>query len=234
MHSGTESTLRGSGQRSIKSSFIFTSTKNRSNDTTKGDQNSAPKKDVRVSLSDFLNRKLHKAYVPSKSVQGKQRPFSSAVSRENDVDGEIGVKERKEEEEFVLNRGVFEQFKRNESENCGGEISGCDSGDLQESRKRKNPFQGGEEKLTAKRHLLVLGGDPTPKQSAKSKDSMGKENSTPQFNPYANGSGWWDCDREGIDNEEVGFNEVWEGKRCDEQKKEERDEETSVVMLDKH
>lgn len=27
----------------------------------------------------------------------------------------------------------------------------------------------------------------------------------------ANGCGWWDCDMEGIDNEEVGFSEVWEG-----------------------
>lgn len=27
----------------------------------------------------------------------------------------------------------------------------------------------------------------------------------------ASGRGWWDCDREGIDNEEVGLNEVWEG-----------------------
>ncbi|KAK6914266.1 hypothetical protein RJ641_021587, partial [Dillenia turbinata] len=204
----------------------------------KGDGNSDPKKDVSVSLSDFLNRKLHKASVPSKSVQvpnlnqciscafcknlfmfvtfgvfkGKQRPFSSAVSRENDDDGEIGVKERREEkEESVLNRVVFEQFKRNESEHCGGEIRGRDSGELQESRKRKNPFQGAEEKLIVKRHLLVLGGDPKPKQSVKSKDSISKESSTPQFNHHANGSGWWDCDREGIDNEEVGFNEVWEG-----------------------
>lgn len=27
----------------------------------------------------------------------------------------------------------------------------------------------------------------------------------------ANGSGWWDCNMEGIDSEEVGCNEVWEG-----------------------
>ena len=26
-----------------------------------------------------------------------------------------------------------------------------------------------------------------------------------------NGCGWWDCNMEGIDNEEVGVNEVWEG-----------------------
>lgn len=27
----------------------------------------------------------------------------------------------------------------------------------------------------------------------------------------ANGHGWWDCDREGVDSEEVGHKEVWEG-----------------------
>lgn len=27
----------------------------------------------------------------------------------------------------------------------------------------------------------------------------------------ANGRGWWDYDREGVDNEELGFSEVWEG-----------------------
>lgn len=27
----------------------------------------------------------------------------------------------------------------------------------------------------------------------------------------ANGGGWWDCNMEGVDNEEVGCNEVWEG-----------------------
>lgn len=31
------------------------------------------------------------------------------------------------------------------------------------------------------------------------------------FQTDANGSGWWDCDMEGVDSEEVGHSEVWEG-----------------------
>lgn len=27
----------------------------------------------------------------------------------------------------------------------------------------------------------------------------------------ANGGGWWDCSMEGVDDEEVGFGQVWEG-----------------------
>ncbi|CAN1144523.1 hypothetical protein LINPERHAP2_LOCUS14155 [Linum perenne] len=31
------------------------------------------------------------------------------------------------------------------------------------------------------------------------------------YNHYANGNGWWDCDMEGVDSDEVGIGEVWEG-----------------------
>lgn len=27
----------------------------------------------------------------------------------------------------------------------------------------------------------------------------------------ANGSGWWDCNMEGVDGDEVGCNQAWEG-----------------------
>lgn len=32
-----------------------------------------------------------------------------------------------------------------------------------------------------------------------------------QFSSDANGGGWWDSEMEGVDSEEVGFSEVWEG-----------------------
>lgn len=31
------------------------------------------------------------------------------------------------------------------------------------------------------------------------------------FGADANGHGWWDYDMEGVDNEQLGSNEVWEG-----------------------
>ncbi|XXG59419.1 hypothetical protein AAC387_Pa04g1510 [Persea americana] len=31
-----------------------------------------------------------------------------------------------------------------------------------------------------------------------------------QRSPVANGSGWWDCDMEGVDSEEVGCVNTWE------------------------
>ncbi|CAL8076559.1 unnamed protein product [Prunus armeniaca] len=67
-----------------------------------------------------------------------------------------------------------------------------------------------------KKTFTVPGGDPKPKPQAyqkrrRNESSVSKEKAGPVYNHYANGCGWWDCDREGIDNEEVGLNEVWEG-----------------------
>ncbi|XP_021816995.1 uncharacterized protein LOC110759251 isoform X1 [Prunus avium] len=79
-------------------------------------------------------------------------------------------------------------------------------------------FSGGG-KHSVRKHFTVLGGDPKPKpqdyQKRKRNESfVSKEKAGPAYNHYANGCGWWDCDREGIDNEEVGLNEVWEVVGC--------------------
>ncbi|XP_071735179.1 uncharacterized protein [Rutidosis leptorrhynchoides] len=72
-------------------------------------------------------------------------------------------------------------------------------------------FGGLYGKSLAPKGVVVLGGDPKPKQSRCEKPFIKGEKPLPVYNHYASGSGWWDSDMEGIDNDEVGFNEVWEG-----------------------
>ncbi|KAK3001778.1 hypothetical protein RJ639_022498 [Escallonia herrerae] len=63
----------------------------------------------------------------------------------------------------------------------------------------------GVEKQSAQKRLLVLGGDRNSKHEGKIRSFMSNEKPKPLFNHYANGSGWWDCNMEGVDNDEVGF-----------------------------
>ncbi|XP_030975925.1 uncharacterized protein LOC115995483 [Quercus lobata] len=217
--------MRALGQRSIASSFLSRSS-NSSNDFKEGVQNKASKKGSHVSLADFLDRKLHTTSVPPRTVQGKSRPFSSLLGpspRESSgsIDGHNGANKGGEAEtNCVTDKVFFEQFKHTgeDTGDCGGscsfgEVESCNIDEAQESRKRKNPFQGagGDEKYVARKHLLVLGGDPKPKEKGKDEKYNSKKKRRPLYNHYANGCGWWDCNMEGVDNEEVGFSEVWEG-----------------------
>ncbi|RVW27271.1 hypothetical protein CK203_103080 [Vitis vinifera] len=61
------------------------------------------------------------------------------------------------------------------------------------------------------KHLVVLGGDPKPKQTGRLENFIRNKKPRPLFNHYANGSGWWDCNMEGVDGDEVGCNQAWEG-----------------------
>ncbi|KAK4585770.1 hypothetical protein RGQ29_023113 [Quercus rubra] len=217
--------IRALGQRSIASSFLSRSS-NSSNDFKEGVQNKASKKGSHVSLADFLDRKLHATSVPPRTVQGKSRPFSSLLGpspRESSgsIDGHNGANKGGEaESNCATDKVFFEQFKHTgeDTGNCGGscsvgEVESCDIDEAQESRKRKNPFQGAgvDERYVARKHLLVLGGDPKPKEKGKDEKYNSKKKQRPLYNHYANGCGWWDCNMEGVDNEEVGFSEVWEG-----------------------
>lgn len=65
---------------------------------------------------------------------------------------------------------------------------------------------------TIKKHVVVLGDDPKPKRGGvHGQSSFSSKQPKPQYNHYENGAGWWDYEREGVDNDEVGTNEVWEG-----------------------
>ncbi|KAI5654277.1 hypothetical protein M9H77_31464 [Catharanthus roseus] len=196
------------GQRSIPSTFLFRCT-NRSN-------GSECKKDIsikasnekvsRISFSEYLNKKLGRSSELPRSVLGKERPFSSAIGCENLSScskGESIGKKRGEADKGLSLDIILQQFKGPKTENenvntsASGELGTGSSGDKFESRKR----------------MRVLGDDDSePKRRRKAKKTLAsKEEPIPLFNHYANGCGWWDCDMEGVDNEEVGCSEVWEG-----------------------
>ncbi|XP_057959165.1 uncharacterized protein LOC131151776 [Malania oleifera] len=212
--------IRVLGQRSIPTSFILGSS-NRSKDSRGSVPIEAPNKNLRLSLSDFLERKLHRSPALPKTVQGKQRPFLSPVGC-GDVsgssEGQNKVRKRgRELVDCVIDNLVFEQFKHSRKEredcrvSCGvNEVGSNSTDDMQESRKR-TPFEGGDEKCAARKQLVVLGDDPKPKHKICEDRFAGKTKPKSLYNHYANGGGWWDCNMEGIDSEEVGCSEVWEG-----------------------
>ncbi|XP_062153223.1 uncharacterized protein LOC133861443 [Alnus glutinosa] len=220
MNSGHTS-IRALGQRSIASSFLSCSSKS-SSDSKEDIQSEASKKGSGVSFADFLDRKLLTTSVLPRTVEGKSRPFSSPLAPIESIGTIDGCSEAKKGGEakpnFVIGKVFFEQFKHTGEEkgdcegSCSvGEVESHKIDEVQESRKRRNPFQGEDEKQTAQKHLLVLGGDPKPKQKGRQERFISKKKRSPLYNHYANGSGWWDCNMEGVDNEEVGVNEVWEG-----------------------
>ncbi|KFK36259.1 hypothetical protein AALP_AA4G098900 [Arabis alpina] len=83
------------------------------------------------------------------------------------------------------------------------------------SKKRKDPFQGMENTSRIRKPVIVFGDDSKVSKPMQRKREGESSNSSkkqrPTYNHYANGSGWWDCDMEGVDSEEVGHSEVWEG-----------------------
>jgi len=58
--------------------------------------------------------------------------------------------------------------------------------------------------------FLVLGDDPKPKRKLNAQRRVDELPRT-IFNHYADGGGWWDTDMVGLDSDEVGSTEIWEG-----------------------
>ncbi|KAL0368568.1 UNVERIFIED_CONTAM: hypothetical protein Scaly_1075700 [Sesamum calycinum] len=169
--------LRPFGQRSIASTFLFRAS-NRSSDCEKNLVTKAPsQKGSHLSLSDFLNRSLHRSSVLPSSVQGKELRFSSALSGHDfntGAEGESGKKQKGEAEVKLSIDGAFDMFKnvgkeKSQSHNSHvtNETEIFYEDDLQQTRKRRN------------------------------------------LSEDENGGGWWDDQMEGVDNEEVGCNDVW-------------------------
>lgn len=91
-----------------------------------------------------------------------------------------------------------------------GKVGTSTVNDVPGSRKR-NLFGGGGQNHTARKPSLVLGVHPSPNQKGRKESFNGNKKQRLLYNHYANGSGWWDCDMEGVDSEEVGYGEIWEG-----------------------
>ncbi|KAL3726761.1 hypothetical protein ACJRO7_031629 [Eucalyptus globulus] len=235
--SSKDSALQVFGQRSIKSSALFRSSnpgKDAKEDAS-GDQKAGW---TRVSLSEFLDRKLQRTSSPLGTVQGKVKPFSTLLGARNA--SELGnsqdckkkaLAENKRSvdkalfEQFKLtckesgeDRNVFEQFKLTCEESgedhkvATSSSKVRDSADVEEgreSRKRRNPFGGGI--VSPLKRVVVLGQAPSPAQRRKAENISLNEKRRPLYNHYANGGGFWDSGMEGFETEEVGESEVWEG-----------------------
>ncbi|KAF5208313.1 Rna-binding protein [Thalictrum thalictroides] len=211
--------IREIGQLRLPSCFL----RKPSNSSNEPSHEDATKMKSGISLSEFLNRKLDKDRIPPKTVQRKQIPFATLLERKDRVgtiNEHIGMK-RRAEITPILDETVFKQFKHPKIANevyhtssKGGEIEGStiiEEKDLE----NRNPFHvsslGAEKRSTTASRLLVIGDDPKPKFKRRAVNSTLNGNPKPLYNHYANGSGWWDCDMEGIDSEEVGCSNAWEG-----------------------
>nr|XP_043612178.1 uncharacterized protein LOC122583870 isoform X1 [Erigeron canadensis] len=227
-----ESRIRVRGQRSIQSTILIhqtpPSTRNDDQKTPEnGRQNN--KRPPKISLTDFLNRKLQKTTTTTdslKSLQGKDKPFlrtGFSVGVKQSINGASADQKSQGPELNSIFDVVFEQFKRtkesedNISVNIEDESQRSNITQLTEESnspdlsKTRNTTGGLYRKPLAPKGLVVLGGDPTPIRTKYQKPVVRNEKPLPLYNHYASGSGWWDSDMEGIDNDEVGFNEVWEG-----------------------
>ncbi|KAI5347596.1 PREDICTED: LOC110689226 isoform [Prunus dulcis] len=254
--------FRAVGQRSLPS--LFSSCSKKSVKAVEED----PDGGSHVPLSE---RKPHQTAGKPTTVKARLRPFSSIFGLRDlseciDHDEQIEAKKGGEaEKNHVAALLAFEQFKHTDlgkghslGPSTDGGVESSNGDVVEESRKRRNPFEAGVDKHIARKHFTMLGGDSEPSQTRRnesfiSKEKPGpvynysgggkhtvrkhftvlggdpkpkpqayqkrrrnesfviKEKAGPVYNHYANGCGWWDCDREGIDNEEVGLNEVWEG-----------------------
>ncbi|XP_010920349.1 uncharacterized protein [Elaeis guineensis] len=205
-----QSGVRPFGQTTLLTSFVSTSRHPNEDAQSKTSKQS-------VSLSEFLNRKIVKT--TSRSIKVKQSTFATIGSGNKDLgrkrDDEAG-------EGLVLDQARFWRFNRPAKDECGmgtsgvGGVAGFESesaGVNRDSRKRKDPCgvrSADDERDSTPKYLVILGDDPKPRPKKREKRFINNE-AKPFYNHYANGCGWWEGDKEGVDSEEVGCNEVWEG-----------------------
>ncbi|KAM3337563.1 hypothetical protein P3S68_031888 [Capsicum galapagoense] len=206
------------GQRSIASTFLFRSPNQSTGCKKKVESKAANQKGSSISLSDFLSKKLHKSPVLPGVVPGKK--FSVPTSSKDTskcINGQINRSKYGETGVPCALDAIFEQYKNTmkanqdvSAPNDSGEVSVSFTDDVRTSRKR-GLTEGSSGTLSARKVLAVLGEGSAakPRRKVRMLDNIEKPNTL--FNHYANGGGWWDCNMEGVDNEEVGCNEVWEG-----------------------
>ncbi|CAK7336247.1 unnamed protein product [Dovyalis caffra] len=81
---------------------------------------------------------------------------------------------------------------------------------VNDSRKRRNPFRGNRQFWEVVQ-IPIKKEEKRASQATKNKGLSTIILVALLLLTDANGSGWWDCDMEGVDSEEVGFGEIWEG-----------------------
>ncbi|KAG9151112.1 hypothetical protein Leryth_002691 [Lithospermum erythrorhizon] len=189
--------IRLKGQRSIPSTFIF----RRSNELVKEAEIKRNEKGSRISLSDFLNKKLNGGSMLHGSIEwwdilsqesGKAQPFSSPVAdRLMDKGNKDETVEIDKEEGNISSSPSFavvlEQFKKTEcevkdnislreNENRSATTNGTDR-----SRKRK---QGDVASQPPRTVLAVLGDDAGADRRAKARQHGIGKKSRPLYNHF--------------------------------------------------
>ncbi|XP_059287312.1 uncharacterized protein LOC132040673 [Lycium ferocissimum] len=207
------------GQRSIASTFLFRSPNQSTGCEKKVESKARNQKGSSISLSDFLSKKLHQSPVLPGVVPGNKKTSVPRSSKDasKSVNGQInGVKDGETGIPCALD-AIFEQYKNSMKgdqdvsvPNDSDEVSVSITDDVRTSRKR-GLIEGSSGNQSARKVLAVLGEGSAEKPRRKVRMLDNIEKPSNLFNHYANGGGWWDCNMEGVDNEEVGCNEAWEG-----------------------
>uniref|UniRef100_A0A7C9CKC1 Uncharacterized protein n=1 Tax=Opuntia streptacantha TaxID=393608 RepID=A0A7C9CKC1_OPUST len=209
MKSRTSSSIRAPGQRSIPSTLLFRPIPKCSSVCREGSD--APPSQVPnggrspLSLSAFLDRKLHSTSVLpihkaekeilSSSLENKH--LSESISKDqNRWEGPD------EETRPAIEESVFKVFNDKQEVKV---VKASSEGIAEQAR------PDGDVNKHNKNHVVVLGDDPKPKRKAYGLFSHSGKRQRPFYNHYKSGTGWWDSDREGIDEDEVGAKEIWEG-----------------------
>ncbi|KAI0526790.1 hypothetical protein KFK09_002381 [Dendrobium nobile] len=193
--------MRQFGQTKLPSSFIPRSSFVNQDPQAKTKPSKKP-----ISLSEFLNRKLGKS--SGRLLQEKQVFIGSLGSDKK----ELGGKKKEDGNSLIPNGAIFQQFSRALKGQENFDLGDGAENEQVHSRKRKKPTEFSSGDVGSHENcLLVLGDDPKPKARPRSEQKLMYKSSKTIYNHYASGQGWWDGDKEGIDNEEVGHKEIWEG-----------------------
>ncbi|KAG0503130.1 hypothetical protein HPP92_003202 [Vanilla planifolia] len=203
--------MRQIGQATLSSSFISTSR------AVNKDSLANPLKQP-ISLSEFLNRKVGKS--SDRLLQEKRASIGSIGSigfNKKDLDGNRGDAGNSLSMKGASLQQLRCALKRKDGIDVDDftavEEVGVDGlkNELQCPRKRKkqSEFSPGDAVHNPK-YLVIVGDDPKPRPRKRKQMAVDKTDKS-IYNHYATGHGYWDGDKEGIDYEEVGYNEVWEG-----------------------
>ncbi|KAK7356493.1 hypothetical protein VNO80_15766 [Phaseolus coccineus] len=218
MNSNNQTSIRALGQRTIASTFRNFPPRNPLSEGSVRSQASHKSDTTHSSLSNFLSFKQQKSPHFPQTVPGKSTPFLSPLGlRKCEENGTVKEVE-KEGNSNNDSKVIFESFKHTEEDKRDfvrqigvDELENSVADDNQDSKKRKIRFEGGNESQAARKHVVVLGGESKLKPKRQIENGCSNKRPRPLYNHYANGHGWWDYDMEGVDNEELGSNEVWEG-----------------------
>ncbi|KNA04368.1 hypothetical protein SOVF_200400 isoform B [Spinacia oleracea] len=215
MKSRNSTPIRGPGQRSITSTFKLRSSQPCFANHTEGSGVLLNKNrsGSNFSLTNFLNRKFHTTSVlpfdkdekTFSEVKKESFPLAENYDSINETisrDEKYDCAGSRDEKGGVIEDSVFKLFN-----DSGGKVRKRSSECITAVPSKLK----GVSKQHSQNHLVVLGDDPKPKRRARGGVSCSYTKQRPVYNYYENGTGFWEPERVGVDNDEVGSTEMWEG-----------------------